>query len=140
MTRDDLLKASASDYMSDAQLEYFKEVVIGLKASTEDKIRQTRDVLNSAKSHADVLDEACSEEIRDIMLIRVNRDTHIMHEAEAALERISSGCYGYCQDTGEPLGIERLLANPLARYLTHVQNKLEEQSDGVHPFRREDVA
>ena len=114
LTKRQLLKSAKLDYMSTDQLQYFKNILEDQRHAVNASIRSCRSTLLDNDVESDPLDIASKEEIKQITLLRVQRDTHILHEIELALERIYNGDYGFCEETGDPIGIKRLLANPLA--------------------------
>ncbi|MEC8977831.1 MAG: TraR/DksA C4-type zinc finger protein [Pseudomonadota bacterium] len=114
LTKEQLLKSSPSDYMSGEQLSFFKNILIEQRNTINRDINECREILNDNELEADPLDSACSEEIKQITLLRVQRNTFSLHEIEESLNRITTKEYGYCQETGDPIGLARLLANPTA--------------------------
>lgn len=114
LTRSTILKSKSSEYMSEEQLSFFKDILTEMRQQISEDIQQCRSVLLDNDLEADPIDTATQEEIKQITLLRVQRDTHTLHEIEQALERIHSKDYGYCIETGDPIGLPRLLANPVA--------------------------
>ena len=114
LTKEQLLKSSPSDYMSGEQLSFFKNILIEQRNTINRDINECREILNDNELEADPIDSACSEEIKQITLLRVQRNTFSLHEIEESLNRITTKEYGYCQETGDPIGLARLLANPTA--------------------------
>ena len=114
LTKRQLIKAAKHDYMSKEQLQYFKNLLEEQRSMVNDSIRSCRSTLLDNDIESDPLDIASKEEVKQITLLRVQRDTHILHEIELALERIYTGDYGFWEETGDPIGVKRLLANPLA--------------------------
>ena len=114
LTKRQLIKDAKLDYMSKEQLQYFKNLLEEQRNTVNESIRSCRSTLLDNDLESDPLDIASNEEIKQITLLRVQRDTHILHEIEMALERIYTGDYGFCEETGDPIGVKRLLANPLA--------------------------
>ena len=113
LSKRQLIQAAKQDYMSRDQLDYFKSLLEQQKNSVKASIRSCRDTLLDNDIESDPLDTASQEEIKQITLLRVQRDTYLLHQIELALERIYTGDYGYCEETGDQIGVRRLLANPL---------------------------
>ena len=113
LTKRQLIKSPKDEYMSSDQLTFFKNLLQEQREVVTASIRSCRGTLVDNELESDPLDSASQEEIKHITLLRVQRDTHILHEIEQALDRIYHGEYGYCEETGDPIGIKRLLANPL---------------------------
>lgn len=114
LTREQLLNANFSEYMCNTQLGFFKNLLNEMRAEICEDIRQCRSVLADNDLEPDPIDSATQEEIKQITMLRVQRNTHMLHSIEKALERIFTKEYGYCEETGDPIGIRRLLANPTA--------------------------
>tara|TARA_B100000989_G_C19119600_1_gene294749 strand:- start:10 stop:456 length:447 start_codon:yes stop_codon:yes gene_type:complete len=114
LTKEQLLKSSPSDYMNEEQLAFFKNILIEQRNTINQDINECRGILNDNELEADPLDSACNEEIKQITLLRVQRNTFSLHEIEESLNRITTKEYGYCHETGDPIGLGRLLANPMA--------------------------
>ena len=127
ITEEDILKMSDDDYMNDIQLAFFKKLLLQLEAS----------ILNNAKDFtqnfqdqdvvyvADVSDQASNEEANYLNLKARNREAKLLRKIRQALVLIDSGEYGYCQDTGEKIGLRRLLTRPTAILTTEAQERRE---------------
>lgn len=101
------------EYMSEAQREFFKNRLEHDKSDLVKRIETVKHEITQLQSNeSDDNDNATSEEIVNRNLSLVQRQTRLLHKIENALDRISTGEYGYCEATGEPIGIPRLLARP----------------------------
>lgn len=127
LTAETIVLQDENEYMSDEQLAFFKQRLLLLKEKTQESIDVAHATLHERTGSADQLDSAFDEEIREITLMRLSRDTQLLHEIDDAIERIHSHDYGYCMETGDPLGIPRLLANPTAQLCTSVLSEREER-------------
>lgn len=113
-------------FMNDRQRAYFRN-----KLSTwrEDIIQQTRETLaglhDDTAQHADITDRATSETDRALELRARDRQRKLVAKIEAAIERIDNGSYGYCEETGEPIGLKRLEARPIATLSLEAQERHE---------------
>ncbi len=102
-------------YMDTAQLEYFKSKLIDWKHDILEKSKNTLEELQQVSLHmADLNDRASSETDHAIELRTRDRQRKLISKIDAALERIREGSYGYCEETGEKIGIKRLEARPIA--------------------------
>lgn len=111
MTEEQLLAQSADDYMNAEQLAFFKQL-LGTKAdSIRERIRANQ-LLCQIERQADASDAASIEEDRTKALRLIDMDNGILANIKAALDAMSEGQYGYCQDTGEPITLKRLLLIP----------------------------
>ena len=113
-TDNDVLKSYLkSDYMNPDQKEYFKSKLEHDKAELIERIETVRTEITGLQSNqSDINDNATADEILNRNLSLVQRQTKLLHKIEQALDRIATGEYGYCEQTGEPIGIPRLLARP----------------------------
>lgn len=124
LTEKKLLASPATDYMSDDQLDFFNQRLQELKQHTIENLTSFRDTISVNEIEADPLDTACDEEIKQIVFLGVKRDTELLHQIESSLDRIHKREYGFCQETGDPIGLRRLLANPNATLSTEaLQNR-----------------
>lgn len=114
ITEEQLKKMSDDDYMNEAQLEFFHDKLKEMKAELEESIDNARQALADNEVSSDVSDIATKQEMQQLHLRTVERQTKLLHKVEEAIDRLKSGDYGYCEETGEPIGIARLLARPTA--------------------------
>jgi DnaK suppressor protein len=95
----------------------------------EDIIRQTKETLEGlhedSVQHADLADRATSETDRALELRARDRQRKLISKIDAALARIEDGTYGYCEETGEPIGLKRLDARPIATLSLEAQERHE---------------
>jgi len=119
-------------FMNERQLEYFRLKLIGWK---EDILREARETLShlqlETENHPDLADRASSETDRSLELRTRDRQRKLISKIEAALRRIDDGSYGYCEDTGEPIGLARLDARPIATLSLEAQER-HERRERVH--------
>ena len=119
-------------FMSPRQLEYFRRKLLGWK---EDILRESRETVAllqmATENHPDVVDRASSETDRAIELRARDRQRKLISKIDAALRRIEDGSYGYCEETGEPIGVGRLEARPTATLSLEAQER-HERRERVH--------
>lgn len=130
MTEQELLLQPEENYMDDGQLAYFKRVLGEKKASITSRLQSYHSTMKDSIREADVTDLASNEEHRSISLAMMNRDREELKRIDAALERIKDGEYGYCEHTGEPIGLRRLLVNPTTKL--SVESMRVEEAKGRH--------
>ncbi|NMG56125.1 RNA polymerase-binding protein DksA [Aromatoleum aromaticum] len=121
----ELLRMSADDYMNDAQLEFFRERLLALQAELRENSEETRTHLRETIATPDEADRATQEEEQVLEQRIRDRELKLLHKVEAALRRIEDGTYGYCEATGEPIGVGRLLARPTATLSLEEQERHE---------------
>jgi DnaK suppressor protein len=113
-------------FMNDRQRAYFRRK---LMAWREDILRQTRETLvgltEDTSQHADLADRATSETDRALELRARDRQRKLIAKIGSAVARIDDGTYGYCEDTGEPIGLRRLDARPIATLSVEAQERHE---------------
>ncbi len=113
------------DYMNEVQLQYFKAKLLAMRAEILQHARETGEHLKENEVFADPNDRATIEE-ENMLEQRVrDRERKLLKKIEQSLARIESGEYGYCLETGEPIGIPRLLARPTAELSIEAQEKHE---------------
>ena len=119
-------------FMNERQLEYFKQKLLMWK---EDILRESRETVTHLQSetenHADLADRASSETDRALELRTRDRQRKLIAKIDDALRRIEEGEYGYCEETGEPIGIARLQARPIATLSLEAQER-HERRERVH--------
>lgn len=126
LTEEKLLAAPEKDYMNEEQLEFFRQRLLQARAEIEQDIERARVELSSATNEADELDRATAEEERWLSLRISEREGKLLRKIDEALQRIEDGEYGYCEDTGEPIGIPRLLARPTATLSAEAKTRREQ--------------
>ena len=113
-------------FMSEMHRAYFRKRLIEWK---DDILRQTRETLailhEDSTQHADLADRATSETDRATELRTRDRLRKLVSKIDAAIGRIEDGTYGYCEETGEPIGLKRLDARPIATLSVEAQERHE---------------
>jgi DnaK suppressor protein len=125
ITEDKLRKMPADQYMSKEQLEFFGHRLLELKAETEKHIEEVKQQLAQYEFEPDDNDRASLEEERATMLRIIERESKLLPKIQYSLKQIKEGNYGYCEETGEPIGIERLLLRPTATLSTEAKSLSE---------------
>ena len=115
LTEASLRNAAEADYMNAAQLEFFRARLLATRDDLLRRQEETRAALVEADAEIDMNDRATHEEQAFLTAALREREQRDLQEIEAALARVASGDYGWCERTGEPIGIPRLLAWPAAR-------------------------
>jgi DnaK suppressor protein len=121
----ELLKMSDKDYMNAAQMEFFRHRLQTMKDEILVNARETGEHLKENEVFADPNDRATVEE-ENMLEQRVrDRERKLLKKIDSALRRIEAGDYGFCLETGDPIGIPRLLARPTAELSIEAQEKHE---------------
>jgi len=121
LTKDELLQAPEEDYMNDAQLAFFRELLEELRTETMDNIEAAKQQLAQPPEMNDEADRASYEEESRLALRIVDRERRLLPKIDTAIKRIFNGDYGFCLESGEPIGIPRLLARPTAELCAEVK-------------------
>jgi len=126
LTEQQLLAMPESDYMSDAQLAFFRTKLEILRAEVLAHAQQTADELREEVTiFADPADRATIEEEHHLEQRTREHGRKLLKMVAQALARIDSGDYGWCEETGDPIGIARLLARPTASLTVEAQQRRE---------------
>jgi DnaK suppressor protein len=119
-------------FMNERQLEYFRQKLLAWK---EEILRESRETVSNlqaeTENHPDLVDRASSEADRALELRTRDRQRKLISKIDEALRRIEDGSYGYCEETGEPIGIARLEARPTATLSLEAQER-HERRERVH--------
>jgi DnaK suppressor protein len=113
-------------FMNERQKDYFRQK---LTIWREDILKEAKDTLqhlqDENQNHPDLADRASSETDRAIELRARDRQRKLISKIDAALHRIDDGTYGFCEETGEPIGLKRLEARPIATLSVEAQERHE---------------
>ena len=120
-----LLKVPAKDYMNEAQLAFFKERLLEMQEEILSNADETTEHLRDNEVIPDPADRATIEEEHALELRTRDRERKLLKKVGQALERVESGDYGWCEETGEPIGLGRLLARPTATLSLEAQQRRE---------------
>ncbi|MEQ8935494.1 MAG: RNA polymerase-binding protein DksA [Amphiplicatus sp.] len=120
------------DFMNDRQKEYFRRKLLEWK---QDILRESKYTLEQLQEDnhnlPDLTDRASSETEKALELRTRDRQRKLIAKIDSALRRIETGEYGYCEETGEPIGLRRLEARPIATLSLEAQER-HERSEKVH--------
>lgn len=119
-------------FMNPRQREYFRNKLLAWK---DEILRESRETLENlqeeSQNHPDMADRASSESDRSLELRTRDRQRKLIAKIDSALKRIDEGTYGYCEETGDPIGIARLDARPIATLSLEAQ-ELHERREKVY--------
>ena len=120
---------SKEKYMCEKHEAYFKKKLTEWKREI---VRANNEALynnslddNSAS--ADIVDQASSYTEKNVEMRAINRQIKLITKIDQAVKKIQDGTYGYCEETGEPIGIKRLIARPIATLCIDAQEKHEKE-------------
>ncbi len=125
LTEAELVKMPDSDYMNEAQLAFFRLRLQNMEKDLLTNAGETTEHLRETVIVPDPADRATIEEEHALELRTRDRERKLLKKIQQSLARIDSGDYGYCEETGEPIGIPRLLARPTATLSLEAQQRRE---------------
>ena len=116
-------------YMCAKHLAYFKQKLTDWKS---DLVKANNEALYNSSlddnsTSADIVDQASSYTEKNVEMRAINRQIKLISNFDSALNRIKDGTYGFCEDTGEPIGLKRLMARPVATLSIAAQEKHEKE-------------
>ena len=120
-------------YMCEKHKVYFKQKLTEWK---NEIVRSNNEALYNSSlddnsTSADMVDQASSYTEKNVEMRAINRQIKLISKIDQALKKIKEGTYGYCEETGEPIGIKRLIARPIANLCIAAQEK-HEKEEKVH--------
>ena len=125
LTEEGILKAPEEDYMNEAQLAFFKKKLLELRDQLLQNADDTGEHLRENEITTDPSDRATLEEEYTLELRTRDRERKLLKKVEKSLRLIDDGSYGWCEETGEPIGVPRLIARPTATLSLEAQERRE---------------
>ena len=120
---------ASEKYMCAKHLAFFKKKLldwkIDLKRTSNDALFNNS--LDDNSTSADIVDQASSYTEKNVEMRAINRQIKLISKIDSALKRIQDGTYGFCEETGEPIGLKRLMARPVATLSIAAQEKHEKE-------------
>ena len=116
-------------YMCEKHKLFFKKKLIEWKTEI---VRSNNDALYNSSlddnsASADIVDQASSYTEKNVEMKAINRQIKLISKIDQAIKKIENGTYGFCEETGEPIGIKRLIARPVAKLCIAAQEKHEKE-------------
>lgn len=122
----DYQPSDSEEYMNPLQLEYFRQKLLNWRAELlKESVETLHHLQEESLNEADLNDRASNETDRALELRTRDRERKLISKIDEALERVRDGSYGYCEETGEPIGIKRLEARPNATLTLEAQERHE---------------
>ena len=114
-------------YMCEKHLIFFKQKLTKCKAELVKINSQAlyNSSLDDNSTSADIVDQASSYTEKNVEMRAINRQIKLISKIDSALKRIKDGTYGFCEETGEPIGLKRLMASPVATLSIEAQERHE---------------
>ena len=120
-------------YMCEKHKAYFRQKLTEWKneiIKSNSQALYSSDLIDNISS-PDVVDQASSYTEKNVEMRTVNRQLKLVSKIDAALKRLKDGTYGFCEETGEPIGLKRLIARPIATLCIAAQEK-HEREEKIH--------
>ncbi len=116
-------------YMCEKHKAYFKKKLNEWKSEIVKTNNQAlyNNSLDDNSTSADIVDQASSYTEKNVEMRAINRQIKLISKIDQALKKIKDGTYGFCEETGEPIGIKRLIARPIATLSIAAQEKHEKE-------------
>ena len=116
------------EYMNDKHKAYFRDMLLGWRAQLELESQETvEDLQNNSAIEADLNDQASAEEMQSVQLRTRDRARKLIKKIDEAIRSIDSDDFGFCEETGDPIGIKRLLARPIATLCIEAKRRQEQE-------------
>lgn len=125
LTAEEVLAMPEDDYMNEQQLAFFRHRLSEMEAQLRANADQTTVNLRETTVVPDPADRATIEEEHALELRTRDRERKLLKKVQAAIVRVDEGEYGYCEETGEPIGVARLMARPTATLSLEAQQRRE---------------
>lgn len=125
LTEQDILNYDGDDYMNADHLEFFKDRLLQMQQELLSNANATTSHLQEQEATPDPADRATLEEEYALELRTRDRERKLLLKIQSTLRKIEDGSYGFCEDTGEPIGLKRLLARPTASLSVEAQERRE---------------
>ena len=120
-----ILAMSAGDYMNPEQRDFFRRLIRHERREVIDHIEQMKMQLREQPETGDEADIAIREEQLRLIFRQIDRESRLLPKYDAALSRLERGEYGFCRETGEPIGLQRLFLRPTAELSIEAKTKEE---------------
>ncbi len=122
------IPSSDEEFMNELQQEYFRQKLLNWKNEILEATKETiQHLQDESEKHPDITDRATSESERALELRTRDRQRKLISKIDEALGRLEKGEYGYCEESGEPIGVARLDARPIATLSLDAQERHEQR-------------
>ena len=129
---EDYVPNDQEEFMNEKQLEFFRQKLLNWKHDLLEEANDTKDTLSAeGLQRPDMADRAQVESDASIQLRTRDRERKLISKIDAALRRIDLKTYGYCEETGDPIGLGRLKARPIASLSVDAQER-HEKMEKIH--------
>ncbi len=127
LTDAELLAQPADTYMNDAQQAFFRELLLRERRELQLRIAEEFEGLRERDTSSDPADIGSAEEQRQWQLRLLEREKRLLDKIDSSLDRLARGEYGWCRETGEAIGLKRLLLRPTASLCIEAKERQEQR-------------
>ena len=127
ISQEQLLAQPADDYMNDAQQQFFRALLLQQRSELQARIAEEFEALRERETSSDPADIGSAEEQRQWQLRLLEREKKLLDKIDEALDRLARGEYSWCIETGEPIGLKRLLLRPTASLCIEAKERQEQR-------------
>lgn len=127
MTEQELLAEPSANYMNEKQQAFFHSLLMRQRDELQQRLSNEFDELREHEPSSDPSDIGTAEEQRQWQLRLMEREKKLLDKIDEALENLARGDYGWCKETGEPIGLQRLLLRPTATLSVEAKERQESQ-------------
>lgn len=127
MTEAELLAQPADAYMNEAQQAFFRTLLLGQRAELQARIAEEFQALREQEPSSDPSDIGTAEEQRHWQLRLLEREKKLLDKIDGSLDSLARGEYGWCAETGEPIGLKRLLLRPTTTLCIEAKERQEQR-------------
>ncbi|MCQ4323888.1 RNA polymerase-binding protein DksA [Stutzerimonas stutzeri] len=127
MTEAELLAQPANAYMSAEQQAFFRDLLLRQREALQARIADEFDALREQEPSSDPADIGSAEEQRQWQLRVLGREKKLLDKIDHALDTLARGEYGWCRETGEPIGLQRLLLRPTTTLSIEAKERQEQR-------------
>jgi DnaK suppressor protein len=127
LTETELLALPAQDYMNAEQQQFFRSLLLNQRSKLQSRIAEEFEDLRECETNSDPVDIGSAEEQRQWQLRLLEREKKLLDKIDEALDRLARGEYGWCRETGEPIGLKRLLLRPTASLCIEAKEREEQR-------------
>jgi DnaK suppressor protein len=127
LTEAELLAQPADAYMNDAQQQFFRALLLSQRGELQTRMAEELETLRERETSSDPADIGSAEEQRQWQLRQLEREKKLLDKLDEALDRLARSEYGWCRETGEAIGLKRLLLRPTASLCVEAKERQEQR-------------
>ena len=127
LTTEQLLAQPQADYMNEGQLAFFHKLLLEQRADLQARIDAEFKALRDYEPSTDIADSGSAEEQRQWQLRLLEREKKLLDKIDDSLDSLARGEYGWCAETGEPIGLKRLLLRPTTTLCIEAKERQEQR-------------